>query len=293
MKSYCRSQENPSVKRNKITECRLCQAEIELLNSHVLPDFFIKQIEFFNGDNMRLRQPHVMLASTGGRNRGISAKQRGSWEKWEGEKERLFCVDCEQRFSTWESYARRALYGNMSPPCPKVKIGEEIPYITIPNIQPEIAYRIGYLQYAPFKLFQLSMIYRASVASGPMFQYVKLGDRHTSRIRMMLLNADPGKHLDYPCQMVSYEDGDCGHVDVCSTPHSGRDEKGGRFYHFVIGGYGWFYHVSSHEKPRSSAHAIRENGEVVILAASGDKFMNKMMRILEQIDSEWVKKQFL
>ncbi len=52
--------------------------------------------------------------------------------------------------------------------------------------------------YATFKLFHLSVLFRASVSSLSTFQEVNLGALHEERIRQMLLNEDPGKDWEYP-----------------------------------------------------------------------------------------------
>jgi hypothetical protein len=51
------------------------------------------------------------------------------------------------------------------------------------------------------KLFQLSILWRASVAKGDFFSKVKLKPRHEEEIRKMLLNGEPGKEDRYPCGM--------------------------------------------------------------------------------------------
>jgi hypothetical protein len=58
------------------------------------------------------------------------------------------------------------------------------------------------LEFKKFKLFQNSLLWRASVASGPMFSEVDLGS-HEEKLRKMLLNSDPGDPYDYPCVLLT------------------------------------------------------------------------------------------
>lgn len=282
------TQESYVLARISTNICRLCENEAELLNSHVLPDFFVRQLEFPETRGPGQQQRHVIVASISGKNKGVDTYQRGSWERGEGFIERLFCKHCESLLSKWETYARNALYGNSPPPSKKKIIGELLHYLGPPQ---KHFFRMGHLNYAEFKLFQLSMLFRASVAKGPMFQQVSLGEKHTSIIRSMLLNENPGHQLDYPCCLTSYEDAEGGLEDICCAPRRGKDPQIGTWYEFVMGGYSWLYYVSSQPKPAGANHAIKENGELVISVISGQQFIDRMIFNLEKMDPEWMSKR--
>jgi len=54
------------------------------------------------------------------------------------------------------------------------------------------------IDYAPFKLFQLSTLWCAAVAKGEFFSRVALGP-HGETVRQMLLGGDPGEPWQYGC----------------------------------------------------------------------------------------------
>jgi hypothetical protein len=57
------------------------------------------------------------------------------------------------------------------------------------------------VEYQPFKLFLMAQLWRAGVASDPLWEVVRLGP-HEDRLRKMLLEADPGKSHEYACALT-------------------------------------------------------------------------------------------
>jgi len=60
----------------------------------------------------------------------------------------------------------------------------------------------GGIDYKLFKLFQLSLLWRAGVSDRPIFKEVALG-RHQEILRRMLLDDDPGESHKYGCIMLA------------------------------------------------------------------------------------------
>jgi hypothetical protein len=104
-----------------------------------------------------------------------------------GFKERLLCGACEQRLSGYETSAANQLF-NKRLPSPSNPFGRVIV--------------LTGLDYKRVRLFLLSLLWRASIASGRFFKCVKLGP-HEPIIHRMLLNKDPGEPMDYGCTVCS------------------------------------------------------------------------------------------
>jgi hypothetical protein len=133
------------------------------MQSHIFPEWLYKPLY---DDNHRF-----FVLSTDVK------KKRGTRPK--GIYERLLCGECEHRFSTWEEYARSVFY--------------ELPL----NVTEEgRAVLFSGVQYTPFKLFQMSLIWRASIASRPEVHRIDLGP-HVERIRKMLFEGCPGEAYQY------------------------------------------------------------------------------------------------
>jgi hypothetical protein len=94
-----------------------------------------------------------------------------------GLRERLMCGGCEQHLNQiGEQYASKVL---------KRMDETEISTAERYTIVTEVEYR-------PFKLFLMTQVWRAGVASDTFWKEVRLGP-HEERLRRMLLRADPGQ----------------------------------------------------------------------------------------------------
>jgi hypothetical protein len=110
--------------------------------------------------------------------------QRGFWERRNGQIEKLLCHDCEQRLSGLENYVKKYFYGGSHP----IRLRQEF----------ESGKTLS-ADYQRMKLFQLSLLWRASVASGSFFAKVSLPDNHANGIAEMLLKNNPANPDRYPC----------------------------------------------------------------------------------------------
>lgn len=262
------------------SRCFLCQQSESLLNSHVVPDFFIEQIERpLKTGNQGQIQPHVVIVRKKEKS-SSRTYQSGSWEKKIGIKEKLFCFDCEQRISTWEHFTRELLYGNAPPPCFKKELGTSA--IDELSFDPS---RVKYFRdfrkvsvdYEKFKLFQMSLLFRAGIAQGQFFRNVTLGERHTEYLRSMLLAGNPGSTLDYPCTIVGLDDEIFSYEQMMEPPVVLK-EDGIWTYRMTIGGYVWFFDVSSHAASPMAKLALREDGTFRLPILSGRPLLDRLHR---------------
>ena len=145
--------------------CRLCRQNTVLCESHILSEFLYKPLY---DSKHRL---HVL--STAGADKKLPQK---------GVRELLLCEQCENRLSRFEGYARQVLF---EPKFAKVVLDDA-------------KGREYQVDYAKFKLFELSVLWRAGVSSLPEFRDAALG-KHERRLRQMLLNESPGGTTDYGC----------------------------------------------------------------------------------------------
>src|ERR1043165_2978464 len=144
--------------------CKLCLTNGELRESHILSELLYKPAY----DAIH-RAIEMKIGS--GRRRVIQ----------KGYREAMLCGKCEGFLSKFENYFADQW----------VKQGKLPATLSDPVIE------IKGLDYAPFKLFHLSVIWRASVSQRDEFRNVKLGP-HEEVIRTLLLNEDPGDPTLYP-----------------------------------------------------------------------------------------------
>lgn len=140
--------------------CRLCLHDRKLCKSHIVPEFLYSPL--YDSDR-------EMMAITGRGRQGWKPLNKGIWEH-------LLCSDCEQ-------YLNR----EYEQPFQDQWAGDD----ALPRQMTKDDVHTATFSYVSFKLFHLSILFRASVSSNPMFQAIRLG-MHEDRIRKMLL----GKMLD-------------------------------------------------------------------------------------------------
>jgi hypothetical protein len=194
-------------------QCRLCLQERELHNSHIIPEFLYRP-----GYDEKGR----MFAIRNGDFRPRYIQQ--------GLRERLLCAQCEGLFANqYEDYFSKLWYVKK----------------TLPSSWSEGFFQIQNLDYTLFKLFHLSILWRAAISSLSPFLMVSL-DKHEEQIRQMLLNSDPGPPTDYQIfGVMALSPGTKDVFDgfiVSPTVSTVEDRT---IYMFVFGGCIWHYVADS------------------------------------------------
>lgn len=221
--------------------CALCLQEDELRESHILPEFLYEPL---------YDHKHRLLVLSTAPDKANSLMQKGL-------KEQLLCDTCEQKLSIWEGYARKVIRGEL----PLTMTGEQ-----------SLIYIDG-LDYKSFKLFQLSIIWRAGVSKQRFFEHVELGP-HSERLRTLLVSSNPGSPNRYACFMfgITYPSGPT--LDVIAQPTRTR-ALGQVAYSFIFGGLHWAYLVSNQDVPAHMKPAtLRENGSTIIQRTRADEMTN-------------------
>jgi hypothetical protein len=103
-----------------------------------------------------------------------------------GIREPLLGLNCEAALSRHEHYAAPFLAGAAQAADAVEKMGNPQP---VAQVTP--------FDYARFKLFGISLLWRMGVSKHNMFRAVRLGP-HQETLRQMLLSKDPGQPSDYP-----------------------------------------------------------------------------------------------
>ena len=227
---------------NKIVEkhedrnrkCRLCLKKATLRNSHVIPEFFYKQMDLYD----KIHRFNILSTEHG---KPFSIAQKGI-------REMLLCDQCEEKFSKWEGYARRVLYG-----------GECIEITT--NEPKGIECKISYVK---FKLFQLSILWRAGISGHAAFSSVKL-DNHESVLRKLLFEETPGTTEKYGC-IILYS---TKHTDITSNMihcMGMSNIDGIPCIRLMLGGCFWLFFLSETSSDlRHSGLFLQETGLLRIL----------------------------
>ena len=230
--------------------CALCHRPAELQRSHIIPEFLFRALY---DEKHRF---HVISTAEAEKNK----------YQQKGPREPLLCAACEQQISQNERYASLALSGG-------IDLGYQFdgPAVIVTG-----------LDYKRFRLFQLSVLWRAGVSRHEFFKDVSLGP-HEEPLRRALLDEDPGPSGRYGCVMCAMVHEGAIQPDLVLQPERIR-LSGLSGYRFVFGGLVWIYVVSSH---RSIAGVERgfllEDGRAIILMRQLGDFddLVQMGRILQ------------
>ena len=248
--------------------CRLCQRDGKLSRSHIIPEFFRDDSGLmYPTGRSGTPQPFTQPIHTHAGKR-FQRKQLGYWEKQHGMVEYLLCDECEQKFSALENYAKTLLYGTSNP------IRLQLPLLKD---------SLFLADYKRLKLFQLSILWRASEAKGEFFSAVSLSEQHRERLREMLLQGNPGREDDYFCGLTRLVVSPA--VEKLQRTHGIAIETGffapvrhdhGTWdsYLFVMGGLVWIFCVSSGGVPEVMRNTyIKENGRFWLMPMNADGFL--------------------
>ncbi len=207
--------------------CKLCHKESKLVNSHILPEFVFKPL---------YDEKHRFHKITDDDLTKNSYLQKGIREK-------LLCLECEGLISKNEKYVSE-VFGGIK----EVNLENEGGLIKVEG-----------LDYNKFKLFALSVLWRAGVSEVQSFSQVRLG-KHEETLRQMVLKNNPGSSGEYPFVLtpIIYE------RELLSglIAEPERVKLVGHIsYRFVFSGLVWIYVVSSHALPKTVLEvSINESG---------------------------------
>ena len=217
-----------------MSTCRLCQLDGKLRNSHIIPEFL--HDDLYN-------DKHQMMGIHGRGNRGWQALQKGI-------REPLFCEKCEQHFNEFCEKPFRSQWVEASP---------------LPNPWNVADIRWASFDYSSFKLFHLSVLFRAGVSSLPTFATVTLGP-HEERLRRLLRDRTPGEHSQYSIfghAVVHHET----KLLIPMVSQAVRSNYNGhRCYGMMYGGVQWWISVSSHRNFEFEVVGLQSDGRIPFCA---------------------------
>lgn len=149
-------------------KCGLCLQEKDLCRSHIIPEFMYSGMY---DDKGRMS----MLSTKPGEK--IRYRQKGAYEP-------LLCSECEGMLSKHEHYSRKVLFA---------KDGR-IEVTKYPN-----GVGLKGINYERFRLFLLSILWRASVAADVFFEGIHLPSQIEETLRSMIMKSDAGEPEDFGC----------------------------------------------------------------------------------------------
>jgi hypothetical protein len=193
--------------------CKLCLLDKSLCQSHIIPEFLYAPL--YNDDGR-------MMGITGVGGKGWKPVQKGL-------RDDLLCRECEALLNERYEIPFQQQWSNRYP---------------LPQRADEGDVFHAQFDYATFKLFHLSILFRAAVSSNPTFRQVSLG-KHEDILRQMILAGNAGRVDRYPIFATALVN-DRQEIErriIC--PPTLTQIGGHHVYGFVFDGVRWMYSVSS------------------------------------------------
>ena len=164
-----------------------------------------------------------------------------------GLRQRLLCPSCETKFSAYETYAApivRSLAG-------------------LPMHSSGLALKPLHVDYPKFKLFEMSLLWRAAVSGHPLFAGVTLG-KAEPRLRDMLANGRPGRRNNFGCAIAIVPN--TMHLHGIIGPAVRTLVRGFHCVRFQIGELFWHFFLSDFPKGHSMPKMfLSEDGRLIVL----------------------------
>lgn len=212
----------------KNMKCKLCLNEKELCDSHIIPEFLYEKL---------YDEKH--------RGREFTIEPYKTKFIQKGYREKLLCNNCETEISKLEKYF------------------SDIWKNRIPKIIEQPLYILNNLEYSKFKLFHLSILWRASISSRKEFKQISLGP-HEEILRKLILNNDPGPDDKYNFFAKILVHNNFVIQDLIQEPLHSKYE-GRKVYVFIYGGCVWHYFVSNRPLKKSIEISFTKKGELILM----------------------------
>jgi hypothetical protein len=190
-----------------------------------------------------------------------------------GLRERLLCPDCEQYLNdNYEKYFVDVWYEKGLAPT---------------NMAQDCVCVSG-LDYARFKLFNLSILWRAGVSTLEQFKEVSLG-KHEEILRSMIQNRDPGPEHQYGILAYALTSPQTGEVcqEIVTAPTRTYFQDSHVGYDFIFGGFLWRYLVNQETARYFLRLLFKPSGKLLIIRLNIDEYKPIMSMMKNRINKGW------
>jgi len=213
-------------------KCAFCREHATLCNSHIIPEFVYRPLYDTKHRTLKIRTdaPTTYLQK--------------------GFRYTLLCGRCERFFSDrFEKPFKRLWYDKP----------------ILPQVAMRPKYKLCIPEYSAFKLFLLSVLWRASVCPVQPFASVDVGELEPA-LRSMLEAEDPGTASDFPIYAFMLLVPDRRLVaPLVMQPYSPGELQGSRVFVFIFGGCMWHFVVTTAAVPRAVDRIVlKETGMLLV-----------------------------
>ncbi|MBS0578674.1 MAG: hypothetical protein JSR36_05370 [Proteobacteria bacterium] len=192
--------------------CRFCDQERPLIDAHIVPEAFYREIKSDDDAMLFLVSSNV---ATHPKKTPIGPYDSG-----------ILCRECEDLFWEWDDYAIRLLIADRYTAFKRVVMGD-VQYFEAASVD-----------YRKLKLFMIAVAWRASVATHAAFKKVSLGKRE-QRAKELLRAREPGPENEFGVAMSRLTRGHTSPEEApfVTTPVSRYYANGSQGVRVFLGGF--------------------------------------------------------
>jgi len=235
--------------------CRFCNIERPLIKAHIVPEGFFRVLR----DGSGVPELHT-------NKRGAYPKRApvGVYDK------SILCRNCDNVFSPWDNHAQHVLLHNFS---------DTMAFYSGPT---KVGWKIDRFDYRRFKLFFISLLWRASVSTHQFYQRVSVGP-FQDELRQMIANEDPGTAETFAVALAKF---DAPGFTAMLDPHLERYE-GINYCRFYLAGFVVYIKVDRRPPPDVLSYVLVREGMPIIVVRrdAADSKDTAVMRDIAQ--SAW------
>lgn len=234
--------------------CRLCLEDKRLQReSHIIPQFMYDEILSDDGYFYKVRKNTFKEYSSG---KSMREFKTGEYDG------NILCGNCENDVlnQKYEDYAAKVFqFINQ-----KVDSFQNIEIANYRNVNDIRGKLIKNIDYCNFKLFLLSILWRANISNRDFFKKVNLGSRHNEVLREMIYDGNPKELEDYPCFICDLGQDQPVLKGVILPPIKIRRD-GNIAYEFMISGLLYRFTISRYGRNTLSTAGIINPGNDMII----------------------------
>lgn len=234
--------------------CKLCGQDKKLIKAHIIPDFMYHGMF---GEN------HDLISVNLSNHNNKKKIQTGCFDK------HILCQTCDNEIiGSYERYASKHIFDQ------KIQASLSTLSENIKSYTKEVNYK-------EFKLFLLSILWRASVSTLPFFKNLKIADKE-ERLRQMLLNGVPDQEHVFPISMIKIAPTKSHQSRLIIDPvvsDIGED----RVCIFYINGFFYYFSVSETSTALIfESTALREDNTMVIPVLENEQAIGFLDRFVKR-----------
>jgi hypothetical protein len=153
--------------------CKLCEHDLPLSNSHIIPEFAYRSL--YEAAGKKSGKDGKFFPIIMGREVNSSDFEQ------KGYRQALLCSECEGKFAKWENHLRDFLVSIQNK-----KNYKKITLLKTQLPEGQVVYEVEGFNYHSIRMALLSILWRLSISDLELFKSYSLGKAHSERIKHIL-----------------------------------------------------------------------------------------------------------